>query len=127
MYGHAAVFAGIVAAPGIHRELYLTTLGQLHQNLAHCVVGDLDALTHQPLVDGGALQVSVGFRSLLDLLRPLTDDGFDLPAQLPAHIFGHAGLLISLLISISRTRRNVATTDALRRSPGQRRRRWAHH
>ena len=54
MYGHAAVFAGIVAAPGIHRELYLTTLRQLHQNLAHGVVGDFDARAYQSLVDGGA-------------------------------------------------------------------------
>src|SRR3712207_8507109 len=54
--GHAAVFVGLVAGSGIKRELYLTILRQLHQNLAHGVVGNVDALTYQPLVDGCALR-----------------------------------------------------------------------
>src|SRR5918994_6361439 len=90
MYGHAAVIAGIAAGSAVHRELYLAALRQLYEYLAHCVVGDLDALAYQLLVDGGALQVFGRLRSLPDQRPPLTDDGLDLPAQLPAHIFGHA-------------------------------------
>src|SRR5215210_67848 len=80
---------GLVAGSGIKCKLYQTILRQLHQNLAHGVVGNLHALTCQPLVDGRALEVALRLRSLLDPLRPLTDDGFDLPTQLPAHVFGH--------------------------------------
>ncbi len=67
------------------------------------MVGDLDTLTYQLLVDDGALQVVVWLRPLLDPLRSLTDDGFDLPAQLPADVFGHVDLLIFRASSSTRT------------------------
>src|SRR5918997_6751850 len=35
-------------------------------------------------------RAKLGLCPPLDPLRPLTDDSFDLPAQLTAHVFGHA-------------------------------------
>ena len=79
----------VVGVAGIHRKRYPTVIGLLQEDRAYGAVGNLDALVCQPLVDGGALQVSVWRWPLL------ADDSEDFRVQpFPANVFGYGKLPI---------------------------------
>ena len=80
----------VVGVAGIHRKRYPIVIGLLQEDRAYGAVGNLDALVYQPLVDGGALQVSVWRRPLL------ADDSDDFRVQpFLANVFGYGKSLLA--------------------------------